>query len=378
MILVITKFGELVALNFSKNYECFAKLPQDKGVFRYNYLLRFPNFRILPFFSLDVRSYLDGKYHSLPSEVPRDSLFPRRRRSGLRKTALHGSNPEISGTYGSLHRDSTENQQDTPFQFSPARFPRGREMEQDSKTLLSILYLRLQQYDLRAAFDLIFSLIEPQLSCDELENIGHFSFSPNTQVENHSSTVNHRMDVLLQNYPIARVADKRGLEVVQAFARFMSAYFSNLPLYVYPPYQPIPLPAFYYHGRPSTTSTVTELLEHSPVIERVLLDRAKVGQAVRDQCIHELWSANATLELLLVCGLVSEGAWLAKNLGDWKSTMLLSFAASVLSSQNIEDSSFQVAFPVNIKSLTPDATFWSRLSPVFNLTTVSGEGKTTR
>ena len=377
MILVITKFGELVALNFSKNYECFAKLPQDKSFFRYNYFLRFPNFRILPLFSLDVRSYLDGKYHSLPSEIPRDSLFPRRR-SGLRKTALHGSNPEISGTYGSLHRDSTENQQDTPFRFSPAGFPRGREKEQDSKTLLSILYLRLQQYDLRAAFDLIFSLIEPQLSCDELENTGNFSFFPNTQVENHSYTVNHRMDVLLQNYPIARVADKRGLEVVQAFARFMSAYFSNLPLYVYPPYQPIPLPAFYDHGRPSTTSTVTELLEHSPVIERVLLDRAKVGQAVRDQCIHELWSANATLELLLVCGLVSEGAWLAKNLGDWKNTMLLSFAASVLSSQNIEDSSFQVAFPVNIQSLTPDATFWSRLSPVFNLTTVSGEGKTTR
>ena len=185
MILVITKFGELVALNFSKNYECFAKLPQDKSFFRYNYFLRFPNFRILPLFSLDVRSYLDGKYHSLPSEIPRDSLFPRRR-SGLRKTALHGSNPEISGTYGSLHRDSTENQQDTPFRFSPAGFPRGREKEQGSKTLLSILYLRLQQYDLRAAFDLIFSLIEPQLSCDELENIGHFSFSPNTQVENHS------------------------------------------------------------------------------------------------------------------------------------------------------------------------------------------------
>lgn len=338
-------------------------------------MLRFPNVRILPFFLPDVRSYFDGKYHSLPSEIPQNSLFSRRR-SGLRGTALHGSNPEIRSTYGSLHRDSTENQQDTPFRFSPAGFPRGREKEQDSKTLLSILYLHLQQYDLRAAFDLIFSLIVPQLSCDELENIGHFSFFPNTQVENHSSNVNHRMDVLLQNYPIAIVADKRGLEVVQTFARFMSAYFSNLSLYVYPPYQPIPLPAFCDHGRPSTTSTVTEPLEHSPVIERVSLDRAKVGQAVRDQFINELWSANATLELLLVCGLVSEAAWLAKNLGDWKNTSLLSFAAGVLSSQNTEDSSFQVAFPVNVKSLTPDATFWSRLSPVFNLTTVSGEGKT--
>ncbi|XP_068726687.1 uncharacterized protein [Montipora capricornis] len=319
-----------------------------------------------------VSAYLDGKYHSLPSELPQDSLFSRRR-SSLQGTVPRGSSPKIWRTHKSPLRDDVENQhsQNTPFRSFPSVSPHDRGKEQDSKTLLSILYLQLQQYDLRSALDLIYSLIEPQLSCDDVESIGTFSVFPNTQVENHTSNGNHRMEVLLQNYPIARVADKRGLEIVQTLARFMSAYFSNLSLYVYPPYQPVPLPAFHDHEQ--------ELEGPSPVIERVTLDRTKVGQAVRDQNIHELWSANATLELLLVCGLVSEGAWLANNLGDWKNAMLLSFAGGVLASQfsqSATDSVLRFALPVTPKSMTPHAIFWSRLSSLFNLTDVSGGHKT--
>ena len=348
-------------------------IPLCGGDTQHNYSQNCTDFRILPFFfSPGVSAYLDGKYHSLPSELPQDSLFSRRR-SSLQGTVPRGSSPKIWRTHKSPLRDDVENQhsQNTPFRSFPSVSPHDRGKEQDSKTLLSILYLQLQQYDLRSALDLIYSLIEPQLSCDDVESIGTFSVFPNTQVENHTSNGNHCMEVLLQNYPIARVADKRGLEIVQTLARFMSAYFSNLSLFVYPPYQPVPLPAFHDHEQ--------ELEGPSPVIERVTLDRTKVGQAVRDQNIHELWSANATLELLLVCGLVSEGAWLANNLGDWKNAMLLSFAGGVLASQfsqSATDSVLRFALPVTPKSMTPHAIFWSRLSSLFNLTDVSGGHKT--
>lgn len=320
---------------------------------------------------------MDGSHRSIPPEVPQDSLFSRRK-SSPQETARHGFTPETSRTYGSLFGDKVENQQsqDTPSRFSPARVLPGSVHEQDSKTLLSILYIQLQQYDLRAALDLIYSLIEPTFSCDQLESNGNFSFLLNAHDGSHPSDAKHRMDVLLQNYPITRVTDKQGLVVVQTLARFMSAYFSNLSLYVFPPYQPAALPAF--HDRKPNSDT--ERKGHSQAIEHVLLDRARIGQAVRDQGLYELWSANSTLELLLVSGLISEGAWLARNLGDWKNAMLLSFANSVListSQQTATDAFVQLAFPAPPNAIEPNAIALSRLYPAFKQVTGSGDSKTT-
>lgn len=249
--------------------------------------------------------------------------------------------------------------------------------EQDSKTLLSILYMQLQQYDLRSALDLVYSLIEPAFSCEQFETNANFSLLPYTQgsfqAHSHQTNSSHRMDVLLQNYPIARVADSRGLKVVQTLGRFMSAYFSNLSLYVYPPYQPTALPPFHEQAQ----KNIGAGLEDGPkAVEHIGLDRAKVSQAVRDQGLYELWSANSTLELLLVSGLVSEGAWLARNLGDWKNAMLLSFASDVLSSRFSEtasDPQVQLAFPAPPKDITTRAIALSRLYPSFVQTTTSGE-----
>lgn len=268
---------------------------------------------------------------------------------------------------------------------SPARqsimgSPGGQVSEQDSKTLLSILYMQLQQYDLRAALDLVYSLIEPAFSCAQFESNANFSLLPTAQSSfpagSHQSISNHRMDVLLQNYPIARVADNRGLKVVQTLARFMSAYFSNLSLYVYPPYQPMALPAFHKQG--PQRNVRAELESSSQGLEHIGLDRAQVSQAVRDQGLYELWSANSTLELLLVSGLVSEGAWLAKNLGDWKNAMLLSFASDVLTSRFSEtasDPEIQLVFPTSPNDIKPNAVALSRLSPSFKQTVniISGD-----
>lgn len=333
------------------------------------------------FVSPGVSAYLDGTYYSLPPEGPQDSLFSRRR-SSLQGPAGHGRSPETSRDYGSPYRDNVENQQsrDTPSRLSLAGIPSNNVNEQDSKTLLSILYLHLQQYDLRSALDLIYSLIEPPLSCGQLESNSIFSFLPNAesslQVGGHPPNSNHPMDVLLHNYPIARVADKPGLKVVQTLARFMSAYFSNLSLYVFPPYQSVALPPFHNHEQRSASNAGRELEEHSQAMEHVALDRAKVAQAVRDQGLYELWSANSTLELLLVSGLVLEGAWLARNLGDWKNAMLLSFASDVLTtrfSQTAADSQIQLAFPAPPNDIKPNAIALSRLNPAFKQATSSGE-----
>jgi len=324
-----------------------------------------------------VSAYLDGTYHSLPPEAPQDSLFSRRR-SSLQETAGHAHSPETPRRYGTPYGDNSESQQsrDNRSRLSPAGIPHGSVNERDSKALLSILYLHLQQYDLRAALDLIYSLIEPTFSCEQLENSGIFSFLPNAQVGSHQSNTNHRMDVLLQHYPIARVADKQGLKAVQTLARFMSAYFSNLSLYVFPPYQPVALPAFHDQENHSAN---TGQEERPQALEHVTLDRAKVAQAVRDQGLYELWSANSTLELLLVSGLVSEAAWLAKNLGDWKNAMFLSFASDILTSrysQIADDLQIQLAFPGPPHGIKANTIAVSRLNPAFKKTTSSGEEKT--
>ena len=255
--------------------------------------------------------------------------------------------------------------------------PNNHVTEQDSKTLLSILYMQLQQYDLRSALDLVYSLIEPAFTCEQFQSNANFSLLPYTQgsfqAHSHQTNSNRRMDVLLQNYPIARVADNRGLKVVQTLARFMSAYFSNLSLYVYPPYQPTALPPFHKHAQ----KNIGARLEDGPqAVEHIGLDRAKVSQAVRDQGLYELWSANSALELLLVSGLVSEGAWLARNLGDWKNAMLLSFASDALNSrfsQTASDPQIQLAFSEPVEDIKPHAIAMSRLNPPFKQTTSSGE-----
>ena len=293
---------------------------------------------------------------------------------------------DMSRSYGSPVRETPDLQhsRDTPLKLSPMGISRGSVNEEDSKTLLSILYLQLQQYDLRAALDLVYSLIEPQYSCDQLESYGNYSFLFSTegalQVGSQAPTTNHpRMEALLHNYPIARVGDRRGLKVVHTLARFMSAYFSNFSLFVFPPYHPIPLPPFQDHEQRSDTLVDTKRQGPSQAVEHVALDRAKVAQAVRDQGLYELWSANTTVELLLVSGLILEGAWLAMNLGDWKNALLLSFANDFLTSslsQTAVNPEIQVLFPPSPRDIEANAIALSRLNLAFKPVPHDGKEET--
>ena len=123
---------------------------------------------------------------------------------------------------------------------------------------------------------------------------------------------------------MARVAQQRGMEVVQTLARVMAAYFSNLPLYIFPPYCPFPLPPYNFGQEKDRQDW--EALQLSQSMEILEIDRTKVAKAVREQDLSEVWSANSALELMLVSGLMAEAAWLARNLGDWKHAFILSVA----------------------------------------------------
>ncbi|XP_071477221.1 uncharacterized protein [Diadema antillarum] len=105
---------------------------------------------------------------------------------------------------------------------------------------------------------------------------------------------------------------------VQSLARFMALYFTNRPLYVFPPCSALPLPPLHL---PQTLETQERRLD---------IGQEEVNRAVRQQELSEKWTVETALNLFLVSGLVPEAVWLAHQLGDWKSAFTL---AVVYSSQ---------------------------------------------
>ena len=57
----------------------------------------------------------------------------------------------------------------------------------------------------------------------------------------------------------------------------------------------------------------------------------RISGAIRQQDLSEVWTVDTALALFLVCGLVPEAVWLARELGDWKSAFTL---AVLYSEQN--------------------------------------------
>ncbi|KAK3727848.1 hypothetical protein QZH41_001625 [Actinostola sp. cb2023] len=234
--------------------------------------------------------------------------------------------------------------------------------ESTTSTLLAILYLNLQHYNLRSALELVFSLMEPALDHLNATFSALFASTDALRVsrgQDYSSS--QLLSVLLQNFPIVCVADKCGIPVVQTLGRFMAAYFSNLHLYVFPAYHPNVLPPFYLGDLPAQESTSDESFALSQGVEMVHLDREKVASAVRDQGISDVWCANNALELMLISGLIGEACWLSNNLGDWKHALLLSVSHSLVRNN------IPVSLLPNIpQDITPEKIILSRLHPVLH------------
>ncbi|XP_078606977.1 uncharacterized protein LOC144879422 isoform X2 [Branchiostoma floridae x Branchiostoma japonicum] len=169
----------------------------------------------------------------------------------------------------------------------------------ETMTLLSILYTHLLQYNLGAALLLVQSLID-SWDGESSTNQGPSKLSSYLAVEGGGDFEGHEGLGVLR---------KAARPVVRTLARFMAAYFSNRQLIVYPPHAARPLPPV--HLKVQTGPRATPL------------HHTEVASAVRRQSLSDVWTANFTMELLLLCGQAPEAVWLANQLGDWKGAFML-------------------------------------------------------
>ncbi|XP_022102800.1 protein JBTS17-like [Acanthaster planci] len=191
-----------------------------------------------------------------------------------------------------------------------------------SYSLLAILYTHLEQYNLVAALCLIDSLIE----CYVVKTQEHgwcqkkIERRLNRLMKTKASFLGLDQEDREEHPQLPCVPDPVQREVVQTLARFMSLYFTNHCLFVYPPCAAKPLPPL--HLQPLDTESSRTL----PIYHE------KISSSVRQQQLSEIWTADTAVALLLVCGLLPEAVWLARELGDWKNALML----SVMTNQQME------------------------------------------
>ncbi|XP_063149235.1 ciliogenesis and planar polarity effector 1 [Candoia aspera] len=149
---------------------------------------------------------------------------------------------------------------------------------------LAILYCHLYHYNVS----------EAQGLCDHLVSV----LLKRTQISVRNQ------DITTDAEWIEDVHTEAALAVVQSLARFMAAYFTNGPIYVFPPHNVGILPPL--HVKPDRCLRV------------IPLQQSRVTEAVRDNGLSCVWTVEYTLDLLLVSGLIPEAVWLAQKLGDWK------------------------------------------------------------
>ncbi|XP_078688724.1 uncharacterized protein LOC144920408 isoform X2 [Branchiostoma floridae x Branchiostoma belcheri] len=166
-------------------------------------------------------------------------------------------------------------------------------------TLLSILYTHLLQYNLGAALLLVQSLID-SWDGESSTNQRPSKLPSSLAVEGGGDFDGHEGLGVLR---------KAARPVVRTLARFMAAYFSNKQLYVYPLHAARPLPPVHLKMVAGPRATP--------------LHHTEVSSAVRRQSLSDVWTANFTMELLLLCGQAPEAVWLASQLGDWKGAFML-------------------------------------------------------
>ncbi|XP_038599583.1 LOW QUALITY PROTEIN: ciliogenesis and planar polarity effector 1 [Tachyglossus aculeatus] len=203
-----------------------------------------------------------------------------------------------------------------------------------TRYLLAILYCHLYHYNLNDAQGLCDQLVRAILRRSHLIiKEEEDSFVP----ENLHCAFGMIEDV----HPEAAVV------VIQSVARFMTAYFTNHPLYVLPPHNVNILPPLHINSG------------QSPRV--VPLQHAKVSSVVRDQNLSEVWTVEYALELLLIGGLLPEAVWLVHTLGDWKMSVSIGLAINLFCKNNSSLSKSKkknLNLPLN---LTPEQTFQEKL-----------------
>ncbi|XP_075698185.1 ciliogenesis and planar polarity effector 1 isoform X2 [Rhinoderma darwinii] len=200
---------------------------------------------------------------------------------------------------------------------------------------LALLYCHLYHYNLNDA----------QGMCDQLvrELLIRSRLIPDTEpsIQGEISTANpltgHRVLELV--HPDAALA------VVRSMGRFMAAYFTNQLLYVFPPHN---------------VCILAPLHASTDQLPRVVpLQHGIVASLVRDQNLSSVWTVEYTLDLLLVGGLISEAAWMANKLGDWKMSVSMSVAYNGLRSNMADEQKGE--FPAMPLCLAPAHVFQEKL-----------------
>uniref|UniRef100_F6REV0 Ciliosis and planar polarity effector complex subunit 1 n=1 Tax=Ornithorhynchus anatinus TaxID=9258 RepID=F6REV0_ORNAN len=146
---------------------------------------------------------------------------------------------------------------------------------------------------------------------------------------------------------IEDVHPEAAVMVIQSMARFMTAYFTNHPLYVLPPHNVNILPPLHINSG-----------QYPRVVP---LQHAKISSVVRDQNLSEVWTVEYALELLLISGLLPEAVWLVHTLGDWKMSVSLGLAINLFCKNNSNLSKSKkkkLNLPLN---MTPEQTFQEKL-----------------
>ncbi|KYO29013.1 hypothetical protein Y1Q_0009827 [Alligator mississippiensis] len=203
-----------------------------------------------------------------------------------------------------------------------------------TRYFLAILYCQLYHYNLREAQGLCDHLVgeilrRSQLCMRQMEDFSDFKYSQ------------HEL------WMIQDVRTEAAMAVIQSMARFMAAYFTNQILYVLPSHNVGVLPPL--HIKPDKLPRVIPL-QHS-----------LVTNAVRDQNLSSVWTAEYALELLFVGGLIPEAVWLTHKLGDWKMAVSISIAYNLYckASDNFSRSEkTELHLPLN---MSPTQTFQEKL-----------------
>ncbi|KAM4707179.1 ciliogenesis and planar polarity effector 1 [Discoglossus pictus] len=121
------------------------------------------------------------------------------------------------------------------------------------------------------------------------------------------------------------VHHEAALAVIQSMGRFMSAYFTNQLLYVFPPHNVNVLAPLHLN------------LTSGRLPRVVTLQHSVVASVVRDQNLSSIWTVEYALDLLLIGGLVPEAAWLANKLGDWKMAVSMGVAYNLFQKSSVEE-----------------------------------------
>ncbi|KAG6940867.1 hypothetical protein G0U57_011347 [Chelydra serpentina] len=199
---------------------------------------------------------------------------------------------------------------------------------------LAILYCHLYHYNLSEAQGLSDHLVREILRRSQwsVRQIEDFSDAEYSQYE---------------LWMIRDVHHEAAVAVIRSMARFMAAYFTNQLLHILPPHKVDILPPLHINQ------------DWFPRV--VPLQHSLVTSAVRDQNLSSVWTAEYTLDLLFVGGLIPEAAWLAHKLGDWKMSVSIGVAYNLYCQSDgdfLKSEKMDLHLPLN---LTPTQIFQEKL-----------------